>query len=219
LHVLRLLVPTTGVGAARPSRSRCSADQDAGTGDCGDASLGELPYAKAMPVVLYGEQTTKRLFPNTRTEPYVKYGIKQLCVHGQQSAESERGRVSRIPAEMARPSPWSGCASPTTIHNPNPHYQRGEGSFKPIIRKGYDEPLGEAAGRRVLPLCTPPSSPGSPIDAPGRRGHASSKQYSTGRRFVRRNTALTPHRGGISEREWFHMVNEDIISSDKWEYP
>ena len=168
------------------------------------------------------ETNTARLFGTPNPSPYVKDGINNAIVHGQR--------------DVANPAQQGTKASP--------HYHLTiEAGSTQVIRlrltrttpgqmgdpfRQFDAMVQTRRGEadefyRVL---TPPSvsADATNVMRQAFAGMLWSKQYY----YFNADTWLAEHRAhplqpesrAFRNRDWFHMVNDDIISMpDKWEYP
>ena len=167
------------------------------------------------------ETNNERLFPgHPNASPYVKDGINNYVVQGRQTAVNPD-----TPGHEGRGAlPADGGSRPVDDRTPAPHQSAPSPS---LSGRGLPRPSPPASGGgRVLSLRHPTLGlPGrGQCDAPGRRRHAVEQAVLL---FRRRSLAggtprpPPPSRQPVLQKsEWFHMVNEDIISMpDKWEYP
>jgi len=181
-------------------------------------------YCEGRVPLLFTENETNqaRLFGTSNQSPYVKDGIHNAVVHGQQEAVNPAQRGTKA----------------------TPHYQVSvEAGATQIIRLRLTRtapgrlanPFGEfdtiantrqAEADAFYQALTPPSVS---IDAANimrqaLAGMLWTKQYY----YIDADTWLEEHRAhplhppsrAFRNRDWFHMINDDIISMpDKWEYP
>ena len=200
--------------------------------------LGEFTFSCEGDVpLLFTDNTTNndRLFPGQPNEsPYFKDGINDCVVQGRagrgepgEAGHQGRGALSadgRTPASRRR----CGCAS--RQNPPPPLCQRGARSraqaapFGPEFDAIFAARLQEAD--ELYRSVTPPSL--SPDAASVMRqaiaGMLWSKQFFffDGDNWLDEHHSNPLHSGYRTMRnsEWFHMLNEDVISMpDKWEYP
>jgi len=181
-------------------------------------------YCEGRVPLLFTENETNqaRLFGTSNQSPYVKDGIHNAVVHGQQEAVNPAQRGTKA----------------------TPHYQVSvEAGATQMIRLRLTRtapgrlanPFGEfdtiantrqAEADAFYQALTPPSVS---IDAANimrqaLAGMLWTKQYY----YIDADTWLEEHRAhplhppsrAFRNRDWFHMINDDIISMpDKWEYP
>ena len=170
------------------------------------------------------ETNNQRLFGTPNAGPYVKDGINDYVVH-RAAGGGEPGTA---------PAPRSAAhhtleveAGGTAVLRLRLTDVAPEASKDPFA--GFDETLRRAPPRsgRVLSRAHPVLSDRrrSPGHAPGARPACCGRNSTSCSMPTRgsRSTAAIPSppwRGPTRNREWGHMVNDDIISMpDKWEYP
>jgi hypothetical protein len=186
-------------------------------------------YCEGETPLLFTENETnqERLFNSPNPTPYVKDGIDRFVVHGDESAVNP-GQVGTKAAALYRVEVGAGQTELLRLRlSPIP----------PARAKGPRSPLGQAFGELLearrkdadafYAAITPPSV-GKDAAAVMRQALAGmlwSKQYYSFDvdRWLEEHGAhpLTgDRRRAIRNRDWVHMVNDDIISMpDKWEYP
>jgi hypothetical protein len=190
-------------------------------------------YCEGKVPLLFADNETNnaRLFPQLpNPAPYVKDGINDYVVHGRKQAVNpahEGTKVSAHYRQMVGPGQSMTVRLRLTSQG---SIEQGKGP------KGVASPFGSAfaeifAARlkeadEFYRSVTPPSV--SPDAANVMRqalaGMLWSKQYYyfDGNRWLEEHNSNPLHTGYRDARnsEWFHMINEDIISMpDKWEYP
>ena len=182
---------------------------------------GEVP-------LLFTENETnhERLFPGHQNEsPYVKDGINDCVVHGQQDAVNPDKQGTKVAAHYQvndRRRPDDGrfaCGSPAVspdAEEPNAFGKPFDDIFADRLREA-DE---------FYQSVTPPSvsADAANVMRQALAGMLWSKQFYffDGDNWLDEHHSNPLHAGYRSARnsEWFHMLNEDIISMpDKWEYP
>jgi len=162
--------------------------------------------------------------------PYLKDGINDYVVQGRREAVDPEGHGTKAAAHYRftiGPGRSATVRLRLTAQAPAAPPTQTKGSAVPF-GKDFDETL--AARLREADAfyasVTPPSV--SPEAASVMRqalaGMLWSKQYYRwdGDAWLKEHDAHPLHRGSrnVRNREWFHMVNDDIISMpDKWEYP
>ncbi len=187
---------------------------------------GEVP-------LLFTENDTNnaRLFPDyPNASPYVKDGINNCVVQGQQAAVNPDRRGTKVAAHyrlLVGPGRSATVRLRLTAQAPAGRDQKTQGASVPFgsaFEKTLAARLREAD--EFYRAVTPPSV--SPDAATVMRqalaGMLWSKQYYffDGDQWLEEHRAHPLHTGNRASRnsEWFHMMNEDIISMpDKWEYP
>jgi hypothetical protein len=198
-------------------------------------------YCEGDEPLLFTENETNnaRLFPNyPNASPYVKDGINNCVVHGQQEAVNPGRRGTKVaahyrlkvgPGQSAtvrlRLSDRLMCVNP-----PNPPLSKGgEGGFQDNpFGKGFDESImarlqeADEFYRSVTPPSISPDA--ANVMRQAIAGMLWSKQFFffDGDNWLEEHHSHPLHHGYRNSRnsEWFHMLNEDVISMpDKWEYP
>ncbi len=176
--------------------------------------------------LLFTENETNHelLFPGQRNEsPHVKDGINDCVVKGNQGAVNPGKRGTKVAAHY---TDTVGAGQSKVIRL---RLSKGAGA-----RKG--RPFGEAfddlfatrlrEADEFYQSVTPPSvsADAASVMRQALAGMLWSKQYFffDGNNWLDEHNSNPLHAGYRSARnsEWFHMLNEDIISMpDKWEYP
>ncbi len=185
---------------------------------------GEVP-------LLFTENETnrERLFGSPSASPYVKDGIDNYLVRGQQNAVNpDRVGTKASAHHRLRVGPGQSATVRLRLMRRAP----GTGATKTSSSSSFGPTFDAILGDRVREAdefyrsVTPPSV--SPDAANVMRqavaGMLWSKQYYglDATRWLKEHQAhpLDPGSRGSRNRDWFHMVNQDIISMpDKWEYP
>lgn len=157
--------------------------------------------------------------------PYLKDGINNYIVQGQREAVNPEQLGTKVAAHYHLTISSGQSATVRLRFTSQPSADKsGKTSFGPDFDETVAARLREAD--EFYQSVTPPSV--SPDAANVMRqaiaGMLWSKQYYywDGNTWLEEHHAHPLHRGYRSFRnaEWFHMVNEDIISMpDKWEYP
>jgi hypothetical protein len=181
-------------------------------------------YCEGDVPLLFTENETNndRLFPGQpNASPYVKDGINNYVVQGQQTAVNPEQHGTKCAAHYRQ---MVGPGKSMTVRLRLTNQAPSAVSFGPRFAKTLATRLQEAD--EFYHSVTPPSV--SPDAANVMRqaiaGMLWSKQYYyfEGDRWLEEHNSNPLHGGYHSARnsEWFHMINEDIISMpDKWEYP
>jgi len=190
------------------------------------AGLGEYyVYAEGDVPLLFTENETNnaRLFPeHPNASPYVKDGIDNFVVHGDQSAVNPERRGTKVAAHY-RVTVAAGQSATIRLRLTDRAPDKAS-PFGPEFADTLATRLREAD--EFYRSVTPPSA--SPDRANVMRqalaGMLWSKQYYylDADRWLEEHHAHPLQRGSGHSRnqEWFHMINDDIISMpDKWEYP
>jgi hypothetical protein len=181
-----------------------------------------LYYEGDAPLLFTENETnTARLFGTPNPGPYVKDGINNAIVHGQKDAVNSSGGTKASPHYRLTIAPGCSQAARLRLTRKGP-----EGLSDPF--RGFDavfqSRLEEAD--EFYRSVTPPSvsADGANVMRQALAGMLWTKQYYyfDGDKWLAEHGAH-PLRGQtrqLRNREWFHMVNDDIISMpDKWEYP
>jgi mannosylglycerate hydrolase MGH1-like protein len=191
---------------------------------------------------LYCEGTTPLLFTENSTNhaklhldypdvgPYLKDGINDYVVQGRQGTVNPERQGTKAAAHYRLtigPGRSATVRLRLTAQAPAGAATSGKGSTVPF-GKAFDETLAARVREAdaFYTSVTPPSV--SPDAAQVMRqalaGMLWSKQYYywDGDAWLEEHRAHPLHHGSrdFRNREWFHMINDDIISMpDKWEYP
>jgi hypothetical protein len=198
------------------------------------ALLGELILSCESEVpLLFTENETnhERLFPGQKNESrYVKDGINNCVVHGKQDAVNPEKQGTKVAAHyrlVVGPGQSSAVRLRLTSQA-NP----GKGGPSKTTASCFGTEFDKIIAQRLQEAddfycsLTPPSV--SPDTANVMRqavaGMLWNKQFFffDGDNWLDEHNSNPLHTGYRSSRnsEWFHMLNEDIISMpDKWEYP
>ena len=181
-------------------------------------------YCEDNVPLLFTENETneERLFGKPNASPFVKDGINNFIVHGQQNAinpesigtkASSHYRLSIASGESHVLNLRLTKTSPDELSNP---FEEFDSIFR-LRLKEADE---------FYSSITPPTvgSDASNVMRQALAGMLWSKQYY----YFDANLWLDEHHANpldpksrqFRNRDWFHMINDDIISMpDKWEYP
>ncbi|MCL4504318.1 MAG: glucosidase [Deltaproteobacteria bacterium] len=189
-------------------------------------------YCEGEVPLLFTENETnyERVFGTPNEAPYVKDGINNCVVLGQQEAvnpdrhgtkvaahyrlQVAPGELATVRLRLTAQAPAGEAGKPAVTASP----------FGPEFEKTLTARLQEAD--EFYQSVTPPSvsSDAANVMRQAIAGMLWSKQYYffDGDQWLDEHRANPLHPGSrdFRNREWFHMVNEDIISMpDKWEYP
>ena len=189
--------------------------------------LGEFVFACEGNVpLLFTENETnhERLFPGQKNESaYVKDGINDCVVHGSQDAVNPGRQGTKVAAHY-KVTVGAGQTEVIRVRlssaSPNQKIQPFGKSFDDVFaarRREADE---------FYKSVTPPSvsEDAANVMRQAIAGMLWSKQFFffDGDNWLDEHNSNPLHHGYRSARnsEWFHMLNQDIISMpDKWEYP
>lgn len=176
------------------------------------------------------ETNNERLFPGRpNVSPYVKDGINDCIVQGKQDAVNPGKQGTKV-AALYRLTVGPCQSATVRLRLTGQAEAAKSGKRKPIPSSfdGFDKILSARLQEadEFYRSVTPPS--GRPDAAQVMRQAIAGMLWSKQFYFFDANSWLEEHhahplsRGSreFRNREWFHMVNEDIISMpDKWEYP
>jgi hypothetical protein len=177
------------------------------------------------------ETNNARLFPEyPNASPYVKDGINNYVVHGQEDAVNPAGTGTKAAAHYRLAiAPGETATVRLRLTGRASDHHAGKTSSGPSVFGVEFNAHFEARVREADEFycsVTPPSL-GEDAQRVMRQAIAGmlwSKQhyYFDANQWLHEHNAH-PLKGGKHDsrnRDWFHMVNEDIISMpDKWEYP
>ncbi len=162
--------------------------------------------------------------------PYLKDGIHNYVVHGKQSAVNPEKTGTKVSAHYRlKIGPGQSATVRLRLTDQAPAGQgRKTTGNAHLFGQGFQETLAarlrEADG--FYRSVTPPSASADAANVMRQAiaGMLWSKQYYylDADQWLEEHRAHPLHQGSreFRNREWFHMVNEDIISMpDKWEYP
>ncbi|MDF0673644.1 MAG: glucosidase [Nitrospira sp.] len=220
--------------AKKPVLKQVKAGKGIGAVEASHAELGEyLLYCEGDVPLLFTDNETNndRLFPDhPNASPYVKDGINECVVHGRQNAVNPNQTGTKVsPHYRLTVGPGKSgtvrlrlCAK-TSI----PTGAKEKGEAVPF-GTAFDEILNTRTREadEFYRAVTPPSvsSDEANVMRQALAGMLWSKQFY----FLDADQWLDEHRAhplhresrDFRNRDWFHMVNRDIISMpDKWEYP
>jgi len=230
LHVLPTLwfrnTWSWGSGSDRPELKLVRAGEKYGVVQASHATLGDYYfYTDGSASLLFTENETnnERLFGQPNSTPYVKDGIHNHIVNGQTQAVNPAQTGTKLSAHyQIKVGPGKSQVlrlrlnqtPPSASHDP--FGKNFEAAFRARLKEA-DQFYGSITPEKL-----------SPDEAAVMRqalaGMLWTKQYY----FFDLNRWLDEHQanpmlGGkriTRNRNWFHMVNDDIISMpDKWEYP
>ncbi|HEU4891792.1 MAG TPA: hypothetical protein VFT47_09595 [Vicinamibacterales bacterium] len=189
--------------------------------------LGEFVLACEGDVpLLFTENETnhERLFHGQKNEsPYVKDGINEYVIHGNQSAVNPGQQGTKAAAHYRITVP-GGQTHVIRLRLAKASAAQPKGRFGKPFEQVFASRLREAD--EFYKSVTPPAV--TPDEANVMRqalaGMLWSKQFFffDGDNWLDEHHSNPLHSGFRSARnsEWFHMLNEDIVSMpDKWEYP
>jgi len=171
------------------------------------------------------ETNNERLFPQyPNPSPYVKDGINNYVVQGQTNAVNP-GKTGTKVSPHYRFKIGPGQSATARVRLVQQTAKTGSGSpFGPAFEQVMKERVREAD--EFYRAVTPPSI--STDEANVMRQALAGMLWSKQFYFLDADQWLEEHRAHplhretreVRNRDWFHMVNQDVISMpDKWEYP
>ncbi len=190
-----------------------------------------LYYEGNVPLLFTENETNNaRLFPqHPNPTPYVKDGINDYVVQGRKEAANPERRGTKVAAHYSLVvGPGQSAKVRLRLTDQAPPGRRARAPDGWPLAQDFDAVLAARAREadEFYRSVTPPSV--SPDAASVMRqaiaGMLWSKQYYylDADQWLEEHGAHPLHAESrhFRNREWFHMVNEDIISMpDKWEYP
>jgi hypothetical protein len=176
--------------------------------------------------LLFTENETnhEKLFPGTRNEsPHVKDGINEYVVNGNQAAVNSDKHGTKASAHY-QVNIGAGQTSVVRVRLTKKDAEQNEVPFGENFDKIFADRLSEADV--FYKSVTPPSvnEDKANVMRQALAGMLWSKQFFffDGDNWLDEHHSNPLHAGYRNARnsEWYHMLNEDIISMpDKWEYP
>ena len=168
------------------------------------------------------ETNNERLFPGQmNASPYVKDGINDCVVQGKASAVNPSKQGTKVAAHYRTTVP---AGKSVTVRLRLTSQAAAPSQFGPEFEKIFAGRLQESD--EFYKAVTPPSvsADEARVMRQALAGMLWSKQFFffDGDNWLKEHNSHPLHSGYRSARnsEWFHMLNEDIISMpDKWEYP
>ena len=214
----------------KPSLKQINAAPDTSAAAARHPQLGEFVLCCEGDVpLLFTENETNhaRLFPGQRNDsPYVKDGINNYVVDGDQNAVNPERQGTKVAAHYRLTvGPGESATVRLRLASQSAASKRGKAA---AFGKPFDETLAvrQQEADDFYRSLTPPSA--TPDQAQVMRqalaGMLWSKQFFffDGDNWLDEHNTNPLHSGYRTGRnsEWFHMLNEDVISMpDKWEYP
>ena len=216
-------------GSARPSLQRVDADgQAAVRARYADQELPDqyYLYCDGDAALLFTENETNsmRLWGTPNASPYVKDAINECVVHGADDAVNPAGAGTKVAARyQVTVDPTTPAVIRLRLTRASPAELREPfRDFEAILRDRLDE------ADRFYDDLTSASVKAEPDRASVLRQSLAGLLWS--KQFFNYDLSEWLHQHGahplepgsrpFRNREWFHMLNRDIISMpDKWEYP
>jgi hypothetical protein len=183
----------------------------------------DLYFESKIPLLFTENDTNHvRLYGTRNQSPYVKDGMHNAVVHGQQEAVNPAQRGTKAAPHYqvnVKPGGAEVIRLRLTLTRPGQPADPFR-AFDTVVRKR------QAEADDFYQALTPPSVSldGTDVMRQALAGMLWTKQYY----YFDADTWLEEHRAHslhspsrvFRNRDWFHMVNDDIISMpDKWEYP
>jgi len=213
--------------AVKPSLQQIAASAGTSAVSVTHPLLGEFTLSCEGEVpLLFTENETNHelLFPGQKNEsPYVKDGINDCVVHGNQAAVNPGKKGTKVAAQY-KVSIGAGQSKVIRL--------RLSGTSAAPKSKPFGKPFDDIFADRLREAdefyksVTPPSvtEDAANVMRQAIAGMLWSKQFFffDGDNWLDEHNSNPLHTGFRAARnsEWFHMLNEDIISMpDKWEYP
>ena len=189
--------------------------------------LGEFVFSsEGSAPLLFTENETNhaRLFPGQRNEsPYVKDGIDDCVVRGNRGAVNPARQGTKVAAHHER-LVAPGQTTTLRLRLSRPSLERTSAPFGQPFDDVFAARLREAD--EFYAAVTPPSASedAARVMRQALAGMLWTKQFFffDGDNWLDEHNSNPLHTGYRNSRnsEWFHMLNEDVISMpDKWEYP
>jgi hypothetical protein len=186
-------------------------------------------YCDGVVPLLFTENETKnqRIFGSANASPYVKDGINNYVVHGQQDAINPSNIGTKVSPHFQL---TVGAGETTVIRLRLTNHAPSEvgNPFGAYFDETFAKRLQEADEfyETVIPPATRENADRINVMRQALAGMMWTKQYfyydlDVWLRERDVNPWTSPQqRGHVRNSDWFHMHNDDIISMlDKWEYP
>lgn len=189
-------------------------------------------YCEGSPTLLFTENMTnmERLFGKRNRSPYVKDGINNYVVHNQEEMVNPEKKGTKV-AACCRLNIDAGKSVSLRLRLTDRSWAgKGRKAKSNIVPFGpdFDKILtarqreADEFYRSVIPPSASPEA--ANVMRQAIAGMLWSKQYYylNVDRWLREHKAHPLDKGSLPfrNRDWFHMINQDIISMpDKWEYP
>jgi hypothetical protein len=218
-------------GALKPALRRVRAHNGAETIQASHAELGEyLLHCQGNPKLLFTENETnyERLFGSPNKSAYVKDAFHRYLLEGQSGAVNPADEGTKAAAHYVfSVGPGKSAVIRlrlTSVAPEGPSNREEHGLFGATFDELIEQRLEETDEfyRSVTPASASPDA--ANVMRQALAGMLWTKQFYRfdGDQWLRERGAhpLLPNSRYSRNHEWFHMVNDDIISMpDKWEYP
>ena len=227
--------------AEKPTLKQIKAPAGASAVAAAHPLLGEfiLSCEGEVPLLFTENETNNELLFGQKNEsPYVKDGINDCVVQGNQGAVNPEKQGTKVAAHYRlKVAPGESATVRLrltdrlmSVNSPNPPLSKGgKGGFQANpFGKQFDEIFADRLREadEFYKSVTPPSvsADAANVMRQALAGMLWSKQFFffDGDNWLDEHNSNPLHSGYRNSRnsEWFHMVNQDIISMpDKWEYP
>ncbi|MBK8869679.1 MAG: glucosidase [Elusimicrobia bacterium] len=179
-------------------------------------------YVEGTVPLLFSDNETNnaKLFPQyPNPSPYVKDGINDYIVQGKKQAVNPAGTGTKVSSHH-KVSLAPGATATVRVRLSLKTMEKPFADFESILNSRKAE--ADDFFKGVTPSTVSPDA--AAVLRQAVAGMLWSKQYYyfDGNKWLKEHGAhpLIPGNRLSRNREWFHMINEDIISMpDKWEYP
>jgi hypothetical protein len=175
-------------------------------------------------VITENESNNQRLFGSANTSPYVKDAINDYVVHGKHDAVNPSGTGTKAAAyyQLTIPGGHTQIVRLRLTHGALGQLEDRFEGFDDLFHRRLAET--DEFYDSTLPPATRADPDRVSIVRQSMAGMLWTKQYYyfDGYRWLEGHHAqpLVPIQHASRNHEWFHMVNDDILSMpDKWEYP
>ncbi|HMR65151.1 MAG TPA: glucosidase [Anaerolineae bacterium] len=213
-------------GAARPSLKQLDRGTPVNVVVASHPVLGDYYfYGDGAAMLLFTENETnaERLFNTPNPSPYVKDGINNFLVEGQATAVNPERTGTKVAMHYPlnlEPSQMRVVRLRLNQHPPDDRYAPFDPGFDAMFTTRQAE--ADAFYESITPRTVTTGE--AQVMRQALAGMLWSKQYY----FFDLDQWLQEHQANplmgeqrpVRNRNWFHMINDDIISMpDKWEYP
>jgi hypothetical protein len=170
------------------------------------------------------ETNTQRIFGRPNASPYVKDGIDDYLVNGHAEVVNPKARGTKMSA-LYRLEVAAGGSARVRLRLTDVAPMGGADPFGASFAETLEARRREADAFYEPILVLAPSADAQNVMRQAFAGMLWSKQYYffDVDRWLEEHDAHplgSGHRQTFRNRDWFHMVNDDIVSMpDKWEYP
>ena len=217
---------TWSPGSPKPSLSTGAGPKGTSLVAASHAVLGpRYLYCDGAPPLLFteNETNTRRILGIPSPTPYVKDGINEYLLHGRAESVNPKGEGTKASAHYTL-TVGAGAAKVVSLRLTTAAPE----AYPPLFSASFASVMGERLkDADAFYASITPAGVGEDEARVMRQALAGmlwSKQYYLfdADRWLREHDIdpLSPHRRRVRNTEWFHMMNDDVISMpDKWEYP